>query len=81
MSLSVTDVVVDIPQGRLRGALAGGIASFKGVPYAAAPFGANRFRPPQPGPSWKGPETPSPLGRRCPSRLTSRPSTQSSPNR
>jgi len=54
MSLSVTDVVVDIPQGRLRGALADGIASFKGVPYAAAPFAANRFRPPQPAPSWEG---------------------------
>ena len=54
MSLSVTDVVVDLPQGRLRGALTDGIASFKGVPYAAAPFGANRFQPPQPAPSWEG---------------------------
>jgi para-nitrobenzyl esterase len=54
MSLSITDVVVDISQGRLRGALTDGIASFKGVPYAAAPFGANRFKPPQPAASWKG---------------------------
>ena len=54
MSLSITDVVVEIPQGRLRGALAEGIASFKGIPYAAAPFGANRFRPPQPARSWEG---------------------------
>jgi len=54
MSLSITDVVVEIPQGRLRGALTEGIASFKGIPYAAAPFGANRFRRPQPAPSWEG---------------------------
>jgi para-nitrobenzyl esterase len=54
MSLSVTDVVIDLPQGRLRGALTDGIASFKGIPYAAAPFGANRFQPPRPAPSWEG---------------------------
>ena len=54
MSLSVTDVVVEIRQGRLRGALTGDIASFKGVPYAAAPFGANRFKPPQTAASSEG---------------------------
>ena len=54
MSLSITDVVVDISQGRLRGALADGVASFKGIPYAAPPFGANRFQPPQPAAHWQG---------------------------
>jgi para-nitrobenzyl esterase len=54
MSLSVTDVAVAIPQGRLRGSLIDGIASFKGIPYAAPPFGDNRFRPPQPAAPWNG---------------------------
>jgi para-nitrobenzyl esterase len=54
MSLSTTDVLVEIPQGRLRGALTDGVASFKGIPYAAAPFGANRFKAPQPAAAWQG---------------------------
>jgi para-nitrobenzyl esterase len=32
----------------------GGIAAFRGVPFAAAPVGALRFRPPQPPESWDG---------------------------
>jgi len=40
--------VVEIAMGRLRGALNAGIPSFKGIPYAAAPLGRNRFMPPEP---------------------------------
>jgi para-nitrobenzyl esterase len=47
-------VTVDIAQGTLRGREADGIASFKGVPYAQAPFGANRFREPTAPPAWEG---------------------------
>jgi para-nitrobenzyl esterase len=46
--------VVEIATGKLRGTLSTGIHSFKGVPYAAAPVGRNRFRPPQPAQLWAG---------------------------
>jgi para-nitrobenzyl esterase len=31
-----------------------GVAAFKGIPYAAPPFGPNRFQPPRPPESWDG---------------------------
>ena len=38
--------VVKTVNGKVRGLVSGGIASFKGISYAAPPFGPNRMRPP-----------------------------------
>ena len=46
--------VVETTNGKLRGMMAGGIAKFLGVRYAAPTSGANRFRSPQPVEKWSG---------------------------
>jgi carboxylesterase type B len=46
--------VVATRAGRVRGVTARGIHAFRGVPYAAPPFGPNRLRPPQPAEPWTG---------------------------
>lgn len=48
------DPIVETLQGKLRGHLSNGVATFKGVPYAAPPFGANRLCTPQPIEPWDG---------------------------
>ncbi|MDW4908832.1 carboxylesterase family protein [Streptomyces sp. ADMS] len=47
--------VVRTPHGNVRGRYEGdGIAVFRGIPYAAPPFGPRRFRPPVPPAPWDG---------------------------
>ena len=41
-------------QGILEAQVCGGVAVFRGVPYAAAPVGALRWREPQPPLPWGG---------------------------
>lgn len=48
------DATIKTRQGALRGALVGGVYAWLGVPYAAPPFGSNRFLPPQPVAPWSG---------------------------
>lgn len=48
------DTVVHTKQGAVRGSVAGKVATFKGIPYAAPPFGPNRFEPPRPAKPWDG---------------------------
>ena len=48
------NAVVKTTSGKVRGSFADGVTAFKGVPFAAPPFGATRFRPPQPVEPWNG---------------------------
>jgi para-nitrobenzyl esterase len=54
MSEMTQHPVVQLKDGAVRGRIASGIFSFLGIPYAAAPFGANRMLPPQPVTGWDG---------------------------
>ncbi len=45
---------VTIASGALKGVVAGDVASFKAIPYAAPPVGDLRWRAPQPPAPWKG---------------------------
>ncbi|GIM88596.1 carboxylesterase/lipase family protein [Paractinoplanes toevensis] len=47
-------VDVRVTSGALSGTWKSGVAVFRGIPYAAAPVGANRFAAPQPAKSWDG---------------------------
>ena len=68
--------VVTTSRGAVRGAVADGVAAFRGIPYAAAPVGDLRFAAPRPHAGWDGvrdatvdgatmpkPTIPSPTGR------------------
>ncbi len=47
-------LVVSVTGGQLRGSLHGATAVFEGIPYAAPPVGALRWREPQPPLQWSG---------------------------
>src|SRR5512140_3213944 len=51
---SQTPPAVRVESGELQGAVDDGVASFKGIPFAAPPVGELRWRPPQPVARWTG---------------------------
>jgi len=48
------NAIVTTRQGKVKGSFSDGVHAFKGMSYAAAPFGALRFLPPQPVAPWAG---------------------------
>ena len=63
------NTVVKTRYGEVRGSVADGVHTFKGIPYAAPPFGANRLRPPQPVAPWSGVRDALTYGRKPPQPL------------
>jgi para-nitrobenzyl esterase len=58
--------VVTIADGVLRGEAAGSVDRFLGIPYAAAPVGPLRWRPPQPVARWSGERDATTFAPHCP---------------
>ncbi|CAM2157244.1 Carboxylic ester hydrolase [Pararobbsia alpina] len=56
---------VAIQSGRVAGAVADGVESFKGIPYAQAPVGPLRWRAPQPVHPWAGVRDARAYGKDC----------------
>jgi len=61
-----TEAVVRIEHGVLRGSAENGLEIFRGVPYAAPPVGALRWRAPQPVAEWRDIKQATRFGAECP---------------
>jgi para-nitrobenzyl esterase len=57
--------VVNAPAGSLRGEALAGVDVYRGVPYAAAPTGWRRWRPPAEAPRWRGTRDATRFGAAC----------------
>jgi para-nitrobenzyl esterase len=57
--------VISVDGGKLRGSESAGISSWKGIPFAAPPLGANRWRAPQPVSAWNGVRDATEYGHDC----------------
>ncbi|HEU5156089.1 MAG TPA: carboxylesterase family protein [Streptosporangiaceae bacterium] len=60
------DAVVRTATGVVRGTVAADYRSFLGIPYAAPPVGASRWRAPRPAASWQGTRAATRPGTPCP---------------
>ena len=59
---------VRLEQGTVEGITNGGVHTFLGMPYAAAPIGERRWRPPMPPESWEGVREATHFGPACPQK-------------
>lgn len=57
--------ILEIKNGTLQGVERDGMVMFKNIPYAAAPVGDLRWRPPQPAGNWEGVRDASEFGEAC----------------
>jgi para-nitrobenzyl esterase len=64
--MSASNRIIDIEDGQVAGVLDRGVHVFKGIPYAAAPVGDGRWKPPQPVVPWSGVREASTFGHECP---------------
>ena len=66
-------VRVQLSQGVLEGESLEHVAAFRGIPYAAPPVGALRFKPPQPPSAWAGVRQALDMGPACPQLIDADP--------
>jgi para-nitrobenzyl esterase len=67
---SATGPTVGTTNGPVRGLAHGTVDEFLGIPYAAPPVGALRWRPPQPAASWSGVRDATQFAPHCPQPAT-----------
>ena len=67
LAASLPEVEVQLPQGRVRGTVeTQGVHVFKGIPYAEAPVGDRRWRPPVGPKTWNDTRPALRFGPSCP---------------
>ena len=62
-------MIIETHNGKLLGEIISDIACFKGIPFALAPIGERRWRPPEAAPSWSGVRGATHFGSACPQPL------------